>query len=81
MLRNKFETIHQNLNYDIAVPISENSDTKIPLCLIEGKLIHTNEVFMPIGTSYYTKISTAEAIAHCSRKIEGKIINADVIFE
>lgn len=71
VLTQKLENIHKNLSYDISVPISENIKKDQPLCFISGKLMHTNEVYMPIGDTHYTKLSTTDAAFNCQRKIDG----------
>lgn len=37
---------------------------------MEGRVYHTNEVFVPLSSVYYAKMSTSDAAVHCGRKIE-----------
>jgi unconventional prefoldin RPB5 interactor 1 len=71
--KSELEKTKENLNHyvksishDIMVPIGKKA-------LLRGKLIHTNEVTVAHGSSYFSECSTAQAI----EIIEKRLLNCD----
>ena len=63
-LRKRIETLPNELNYDIMVPISK-------VAFMPGKLIHTNEVLVLLGDNWFVDRSAQQACQIIDRRLVG----------
>ena len=63
-MRKRIETLPNELNYDIMVPISK-------VAFMPGKLIHTNEVLVLLGDNWFVDRSAQQACQIIDRRLVG----------